>query len=110
MTRTATEVKAAELRAQLAAGDSGSRLEKALADGRVEILHSAPGRNRRATGEHAEYYPGEEKILLYGGSPLLVDSQRGSTKGNQLTWFANNDRLLVDGREDQPAMSRILRK
>lgn len=110
MNRTSVEVKSAELRAQLASGDSGAHLEKAFADNSVEIVHSVAGRTRKATGDHAEYYPGVEKIVLYGGSPLLVDSLRGSTKGNQLTWFANDDRLLVDGREGQPSMSRILRK
>lgn len=110
MIRSGTEVKAAELRAHLEEKDSGTRLEKAYADGRVEILRSSPDRTRKALAEHAEYYASDDKIVLYGGEPLLFDSRRGSTRGQQLTWFPNNDRLLVDGREDQRAVSRILRK
>jgi hypothetical protein len=49
-------------------------------------------------------------VVLTGGAPEFIDSLRGSSSGAELTWYANNDRLLVDGREGQPAVSRILRK
>ncbi|MEN6332624.1 MAG: LptA/OstA family protein, partial [Phycisphaerales bacterium] len=110
LNRSGIDVKSAELHAMLVQGDTGSRLDKAVADGSVRIVHSARGRTRTATGEHAVYSTTEEKVVVSGGSPLLVDSKRGSTSGTQLTWFANSDRLLVDGREDRPAVSRILRK
>ncbi|MEN6532421.1 MAG: LPS export ABC transporter periplasmic protein LptC [Bryobacteraceae bacterium] len=110
LNRSGIDVKSAELNAMLVQGDTGSRLDKAVADGSVRIVHSARGRTRTATGEHAVYSTTEEKVVVSGGSPLLVDSKRGSTSGTQLTWFANSDRLLVDGREDRPAVSRILRK
>jgi lipopolysaccharide export system protein LptA len=64
---------------------------------------------RRGSGENAEYYAKEGKLVLYGGEPTLVDSVRGSTRGQQLTWFINNDRLLVEGGPAQPAISRIQR-
>jgi hypothetical protein len=35
---------------------------------------------------------------------------KGRTKGKQLTWFANNDRLLVDGLESKPAESTLHKK
>ena len=49
-------------------------------------------------------------MLLDGGDPLLVDSVKGKTTGKQLTWFANNDRLLVDGVESRPADSLLRKK
>ena len=60
--------------------------------------------------EHAEYYTEEQKVLLDGGNPVLVDSLKGETKGRQLTWFANNDRLLVNGVESRPADSLLRKK
>jgi lipopolysaccharide export system protein LptA len=61
-------------------------------------------------GEHAEYAVAQGKVVLSGGAPEFTDSLRGSTRGQRLTWFADNDRLLVDGRENQPAASVIYRK
>jgi lipopolysaccharide export system protein LptA len=110
LVRPKAEVKASELRAFLADRSSGMQLNRAYADGSVEILHSTPGRTRKGTAEHGEYYAGEERVVLYGGLPVLDDSLRGATRGNRLTWFANNDRLLVEGGEGQPSVSRIYRK
>jgi len=107
--RLNTEVTCTELRAFLLEEDGGSRMDKALADGAVEILNAAAGRTRKATAEHAEYYATGEKVVLSGGRPLLIDSIRGSTRGARLTWFANNDSLLVEGGEGRPSVSRIQR-
>jgi hypothetical protein len=49
-------------------------------------------------------------VVLTEGKPQLVDSLKGTTKGRQLTWFSQDDRLLVDGAEKQPAHSLVLRK
>ena len=55
-------------------------------------------RTRTGTSEHAEYYADDGKVILKGGEPLLVDSLKGQTDARkQLTWFANDDRLIVDG-------------
>ncbi len=107
--RLSTEVTCAELRAFLVDEGGGARMDKALADGAVEIVNTAAGRTRKATAEHAEYYAVGEKVVLSGGRPLLVDSLRGSTRGARLTWFANNDSLLVEGGEGRPSVSRIQR-
>ena len=110
MTRPGLDVKAAEIRAILAEQGSASRVEKAYADGAVEIFQASPGRTRTGTGNHAEYYSGEEKLILNGGDPKLVDSLRGEVRGAELTYYANDDRLLVNGAPGQPAKSRIRRK
>lgn len=105
------DVKARELRAvfvtpaeQLAAG---GQIERVLADGEVEIVVRRPRRVLTGAGEHAEYYLGEEKIILRGGGARLADSLRGTTEGKQLTYFATDDRLLVEGAEAEPVESRL---
>jgi hypothetical protein len=40
----------------------------------------------------------------------LQDSLRGVTRGKQLIYFADDDRLLVNGVPAQPAVSKIRRK
>ncbi len=104
------QVKAASIRAYLAEADSESRLEKAFADTGVVIDQEAPGRARKGTSEHAEYYVDEEKVILRGGDPTLVDSLRGRTRGTELTWFSGDDRLLVNGLPEQRANSKLLRR
>jgi len=110
MNRAGMDVLAAALRGVFAVKDGSSELETAYADGNVRITQASRGRTRAGKGEHAEYAVGEGKVILSGGAPEFTDSLRGSTRGQQLTWFADNDRLLVDGREDQPAASVIRRK
>lgn len=115
LTRPGLTVSSRELRAFLKSSDSDSSLDKALADGAVKIVSSAPNsggqtRTRTGTSEHAEYYADEGKVILQGGEPLLVDSIKGRTTGKQLTWWANDDRLLVNGAESNPAKSVVRKK
>ena len=108
--RPGLDVKSRRLRAFLADSSAESRLEKAIADGAVEIVQKIPGRTRTGSAEHAEYFPDEEKVILREGKPQLVDSLKGETHGVELTYFANDDRLQVVGSTDQPAKSQIRRK
>lgn len=103
------QVKSSELRAFLAKGGGDSKLEKAIADGNVEIVQSAADRTRRGTGQHGEYYVSEEKVILRGGDPQLTDSKRGNTRGAELIYYANDDSLLVTGEPGKPVNSRIRR-
>jgi lipopolysaccharide export system protein LptA len=100
-------VKAADAKPE--ESDAGS-LDKVFADGQVHILQTSPQRTRDGTGEHAEYYADEQKMVLTGGNPLLVDSLRGQTRGRILTWWAQDDHLLVDNTGSGPAVSRIVKK
>jgi lipopolysaccharide export system protein LptA len=107
LNRPGLQVKANELRAVLSESKSGdkkiaddedqSRLEKAFADGQVEIVQTAPDRTRTGTGDHAEYYTDDERIILRGGQPQMLDSKKGYARGEELTYFVNDDRLLVSG-------------
>lgn len=108
--RPGLEVDSRELRAFLSATEAGSSLERAVADGTAKIVQATPDRTRTGTGEHSEYEVAAERVTLQGGEPVLVDSLRGTTKGRIITYFAGNDRLLVDGEPSQPVVSRIQRR
>ncbi len=95
------------LHATLADANADSRLEKAFADGNVSIRWTSQTRNRVGTSQHAEYYTGEQKVVLSGGRPKFEDSCKGSTEGQSLTYYSNDGRLLVNGQSGQPAQSRI---
>ena len=106
-------VTAKQIRAYLKDADEDSSLDKAFADGTVKVVSTSEKlkRTRTGTSEHAEYYADDEKVILNGGEPLLVDSVKGQTRGKQLTWFANDDRLIVDGADRaNPAKSTIRKK
>lgn len=110
LTRPELLVKSLELRSYLSEAGADNSLEKALADGKVEIVQTSPLRKRTGNSEHAEYYVTDQKILLRGGQPTLNDSVKGVTRGSELTYFAGDDRLMVNGAPEQPAKSRIRRK
>ncbi len=110
MTRPDMTVKGAEIKAFLKDAQSDSSLDHAFADGNVVVVQNRRNRTRTGTSEHAEYYAGEEKVIMTGGQPQFVDSLKGTTKGKILTYFANDDRLLVNGVENQRAESVIHRK
>jgi lipopolysaccharide export system protein LptA len=114
LARPALTVNSQQLQAFLKPADSDSSLDKAFADGAVKIVSITttvkPARTRTGTSEHAEYYADEQKVILQKGEPLLVDNVKGNAKGEQLTWWANNDRLLVEGAANKPAQGTIRKK
>jgi lipopolysaccharide export system protein LptA len=110
LNRANMRVNSRELRAFLSGEGGDSRLEKAYADGAVTIVQVASDRTRTGTAEHSEYYTADQKVILRDGEPQLVDTLKGSTRGTELTYFANDDRLLVTGAPDHPVKSRIRRR
>jgi len=109
LVRGKMHVKSKDLRAYLAESGADSRLEKAFADGAVLIVDTEPDRVRTGTGEHSEYYTGEQKVILTGGRPKFSDNLGNSLEGAKLTYYADTGRLLSDGPANQPVQSRILR-
>jgi len=110
LNRGGLQMKAVELRSWLAEEGADNRLQRAFADGAVEIVQTGPIRTRTGTSEHAEYYTDEDKIILRGGDPVMNDSLRGNTRGAELTYYSNDDRLLVNGSSAKPAISHIRKK
>src|SRR5580693_4922935 len=78
MTRPNMNVKCQDLKAYLADSSADSRLEKAYADGDVQIVQVGADRTRTGTADHAEYFTGEEKVILRGPvrneQPKMVDT------------------------------------
>jgi lipopolysaccharide export system protein LptA len=88
--------------------DDDSSLDHAFADGDVTVV-GALSSNHTRTGksEHCEYWTNNSKVILSGGSPELKDSYKGVTRGHQLTYFGDDDRLIVDGMEKKLAFTEM---
>lgn len=89
-------------------GQGGSRLDRMHADGGVAVVERGPKAAKTGAADHGEYYPGEERMVLSGGNPVVTDRKRGATRGNVITWLVSQDRLIVDNTGSGPAVSRIL--
>ncbi|MBV8551271.1 MAG: LPS export ABC transporter periplasmic protein LptC [Acidobacteriaceae bacterium] len=105
-------VTSKELRAFLTpktANNSGdSSLDHAFAEGNVKIFEQVtPTRTRQGTSEHCEYYTKANKVVLNGGSPQMNDSLKGTTRGRQLTYFSDDDHLIVEGEKKQLAYTQL---
>jgi lipopolysaccharide export system protein LptA len=110
--RPGLTVKSANLQAFLndSKSDADSRIHHAFADGSVEISQAAKGRQRIGTSEHAEYYSEEGKIVLTGGEPFLRDSLRGNSRGDKLTYFTEDDKLIMEGAPQKPVKTELHKK
>jgi lipopolysaccharide export system protein LptA len=115
LSRPGLQVKSQELRAFLSEAGADSRLEKAFADSAVEIFSTGKDRTRTGTGEHAEYYTADQKVILRGPRVRMVEKvftspKPNTTEGREAIYFANDDRLLMTGEPEKPGNSRINRK
>jgi lipopolysaccharide export system protein LptA len=110
--RPALTVKSSTMNSYLNPDDSksDSRINRAFADGNVEIVQFAPDRQRVSKSDHAEYYTEEGKVVLTGGEPKLDDTKRGNTRGSKLTWFTDDDRLVIEGAPEKKGQSHIRKK
>lgn len=103
MLRVGLTVKCATLQAFMNDGKAvngktpDSRIDRAVADGKVEIVQTVAARQRIGTSEHGEYYTEEGKIILTGGRPHVKDSQTGEFDGEKLTYYTNDDKLQGEG-------------
>jgi lipopolysaccharide export system protein LptA len=117
MLRVGLTVKCATLQAFMNDGKPvdgktpDSRIDHALADGKVEIVQVVAARQRVGTSDHGEYYTEEGKIILTGGRPHVKDSQTGEFDGEKLTYYTNDDKLQgVGGGPKKQIEGHILRK
>jgi len=87
-------------------GDSS--LDHAFADGNVMVFKTlANNRKRTATSEHGEYFTADEKVVLNGGAPQMVDSIKGITRGRELVYYSGDDHLVVEGANKTPAFTQM---
>jgi lipopolysaccharide export system protein LptA len=78
------------------------RVERIVAEGKVAITQPA----RHATGDRLVYTASDEKFVLTGGPPSIFDAEHGKITGDSLTFYKRDDRVLVEGRETSPAVTR----
>jgi lipopolysaccharide export system protein LptA len=78
------------------------QVDRIVAEGKVMIAQPT----RRATGERLVYTAAEDKFVLTGGTPSIFDAERGKITGDSLTFYRHDDRVLVEGRETSPTVTR----
>ncbi len=108
--RSNMTVKGQDIHAFLRNDSNDSSLDHATADGHVEVHETSFDRKRDAWSDHAEYFVDEDKVILEGGQPRFLDSTRGTTRGEKLTWYSSDDRLVVNGVPQEPVKSLLHKK
>jgi len=78
------------------------QLERMVAEGNVIIQEP----KRRATGDKLVYTVDDDKLVLSGGTPSIFDAERGKIRGDSLTFFRRDDRVLVEGRDTSPTVTQ----
>ena len=69
-----------------------NQLQEIVAWGGVEITQG----DRNAHGDQAVHYPIEEKVVLTGDPAQVVESNKDTVTGRQLTFFIGDERLLIE--------------
>jgi lipopolysaccharide export system protein LptA len=78
------------------------QVDRIVAEGKVMVAQPT----RRATGERLVYTAAEDKFVLTGGTPSIFDAERGKITGDSLTFYRHDDRVLVEGRDTSPTVTR----
>jgi lipopolysaccharide export system protein LptA len=81
------------------------QIDRIVAEVRIEITQPT----RHANGDRLVYTAAEDKFVLTGGSggpPSIFDAERGKITGDSLTFYRHDDRVLVEGRETSPTVTR----
>ncbi len=82
------------------------QVDRIIAEDQVVITQPT----RHATGDRLVYTSADDKYVLTGGPfsgpPSIFDAERGKTTGDSLTFYRHDDRVLVEGRETSPAITR----
>jgi len=78
------------------------QLDRLVAGGNVVIQE--PG--RKAIGNQLTYTVADDKFVLSGGTPSIFDAERGKIRGDSLTFFRHDDRVLVEGKDSSPTVTQ----
>jgi lipopolysaccharide export system protein LptA len=99
--RPELHLKSRELHAWLADSNADSQLEKAFADGGVEISGVRRDNSYNGNSEHMEYYTDVEKVVLNGGAPQMSRTVAGRpptvVRQRELIYFVNDGKLVGTG-------------
>ena len=69
-----------------------SQLQQIVAGAHVVIQQTG----RRATGEKLVYNAQDASFVLSGGPPMITDPERGTIRGDSLTFYTRDDRVIVE--------------
>lgn len=106
--RSSLKVKDIDLRAQSVSvylSEEEGDMENIVARENVVIVQSL-GEGR---GEEAIYDPDKESVVLLG-NPVLIDKDRGITRGDKLTFYLADDRILVENKARERSATVIKRE
>jgi lipopolysaccharide export system protein LptA len=78
------------------------QVERIVAEGKVVITQPT----RHATGDRLVYTAADDKFVLTGGPPSIFDAERGKITGDSLTFYRHDDRVLVEGKQTSPTVTR----
>ena len=78
------------------------QVDRIIAENNVVVTQPA----RHATGDRLVYTAADDKFVLTGGPPSIFDAERGKITGDSLTFYRHDDRVLVEGRETSPAVTK----
>ncbi len=82
--------------------ETPGQVERIVAEHKIVVTQPA----RRATGERLVYTSADDKFVLTGGTPSIFDAERGKITGDSLTFFRHDDRVLVEGKETSPTVTK----
>jgi lipopolysaccharide export system protein LptA len=78
------------------------QIERIIADKQVVLTQPT----RHGNGDRLVYTSADDKFVLTGNSPSIFDAERGKTTGDSLTFYRQDDRVLVEGKQTSPAVTR----
>jgi lipopolysaccharide export system protein LptA len=77
------------------ASSGGRQLTRIVAQGQVVVRQG----DRRGTAQEAIYTAADQRFVLSGGEPTIIDANSDTTTGHSLTFFVANDTILIDSQE-----------
>jgi lipopolysaccharide export system protein LptA len=90
-----TGAKASAVSGGASASSGGRQLTRIVAQGQVVVRQG----DRRGTAQEAIYTAADQKFVLSGGEPTIIDANSDTTTGHSLTFFVANDTILIDSQE-----------
>ena len=102
---TEATIRSRTLDVYLAADGQGQRrLDHAVALGNVTVRQG----HREGFADRGDYFAADQKYVLSGGQPMLVDEENGTTTGHSLTFFQASDTILIESNTGTRTLTRHL--
>lgn len=79
-------------------GSDAGTIESATANGSVKISETVGAAGRRGLGQRAVYDPGKSEVVLTGQPARVLSADGDETRGAELIYLVDDDRLQVSGR------------